>query len=112
MARGTRLCTGCICSIGSLEHIIHMVRPYLDTAMDTAPYILTCSEKRASVVDRSGHAWLGQGLYGVNILVKHIFKNGYGLRPTKRPSLWRRVHSVQLHIWRLGPPKGGSFGRC
>ena len=53
-----------------------------------------------------------QGLYGVNISVKNIFKAGSGLLPPKRPPLWRRVHSAQLHIWRWGPPKGGSFAGC
>ena len=34
------------------------------------------------------------------------------LRPRKRPSLWRQVHSVQLHISRWSSPKGGFFARC
>ena len=32
---------------------------------------------------------LYHGLYGVNISVKNSFKTGSGLRPPKRPSLWR-----------------------
>ena len=42
---------------------------------------------------------------------KRVHKSVH-LRPRKRPSLWRQVHSVQLHISRWSSPKGGFFARC
>ena len=50
-----------------------------------------------------------QGLYGVNIQVKNIFKAGSGLRPPKRPPpLATGTLRPTAHL-AVGAAKGGAF---